>query len=40
VFVIFYHLQAIPGHEAHMAKKYGAEWTRYRENTPKYLFFR
>lgn len=37
VFVATYYLQAIPGHELHMAKKYGGEWEEYVKTTPKYI---
>lgn len=36
-FIFFYHLQAMPGLEAHMARKYGSEWTDYAGKTP--IFF-
>jgi len=37
VFVTFYHLQAIPGHELHMAATYGDEWDAYVKRTPRYI---
>lgn len=34
MFTAFYHLQAIPAHEAYMAPRYGAEWKRYTSRVP------